>query len=294
MKSEFEILTQFSAPEAPAAILGESPAVDAAAAHAWWVDTAGKRLFRTDLSTQATAFWDLPEEPGFVVLNAARLPVLGMETGLFRFVPDADLLQKLMGLDKPGHRFNDATVDANGALWVSTMARDLAKGEAAIYRVSHDLRLQPVVAGLAIPNGMAVDVERSRLYYSDSHWDVQTVWRVGVDLDTGAAGEPMVFASMMDRDGRPDGAALDRQGRYWIAGVDGAALYVYAPDGTPLFDVPVPVQAPTNLAFWGPDGDKLAVTSKADDGHGGRLMSVTFPRARIAGLPQTGWRADAN
>ena len=136
MKSEFEILTQFSAPEAPAAILGESPAVDAAAAQAWWVDTAGKRLFRTDLSTQATAFWDLPEEPGFVVLDAARLPVLGMETGLFRFVPDADLLQKLMGLDKPGHRFNDATVDANGALWVSTMARDLAKGEAAIYRVS--------------------------------------------------------------------------------------------------------------------------------------------------------------
>ena len=95
---------------------------------------------------------------------------------------------------------------------------------------------------------------------------------------------------MTDRDGRPDGAALDRQGRYWIAGVDGAALYVYAPDGTPLFDVPVPVQAPTNLAFWGPDGDKLAVTSKADDGHGGRLMSASFRHDPVGGLKQPAWR----
>lgn len=290
MKPGFEILTAFSAADVPAAILGESPAVDEAASKVWWVDTAGQRVFRTDLKTQATAFWDLPEEPGFVVLDKARRPVLGMQTGLFVFVPEADLLEKFMSLGMPGHRFNDATVDANGALWVSTMARDLGKGQAAIYRVMDDLRLKPIVTGLAIPNGMAVDVQRGRLYYSDSHWDVQTVWTVAVDVETGEAGEPVVFASMTDMAGRPDGAVLDSEGRYWIAGVDGAALYVYSPDGAYLFNVPLPVEAPTNLAFWGERGEKLVVTSKGDGDHGGRLMSASFRHDPVGGLKQPAWR----
>ncbi len=261
---------------------------------AWWVDTAGKRLFRTDLETRATAFWDLPEEPGFVVLDRRCRPVLGMQTGLFLFAPDAGSLQKLLSLDKPGHRFNDATVDANGALWVSTMALDLARGEAAIYRVMDDLRMEPVVTGLTIPNGMAVDGQRGRLYYSDSHWDVQTIWAVGVDLETGGAGEPVMFASTMERGGRPDGAALDSEGRYWIAAVDGAALYVYSPEGVFLFDVPLPVTAPTKPAFWGECGEKLIVTSKGDGKHGGRLLTVTFSVGLVRGLRQPGWRYDTH
>lgn len=288
------MLIEFSAADAPTAILGESPAIDQAAAKVWWVDTAGKRLFRTDLETQATAFWDLPEEPGFVVLDRKCRPVLGMQTGLFLFAAESRSLQKLLSLDKPGHRFNDATVDANGALWVSTMALDLGKGQAAIYRVMDDLRLKLIVTGLAIPNGMAVDVQRGLLYYSDSHWDVQTVWTVGVDLETGEAGEPVIFASMTDMSGRPDGAALDSEGRYWIAAVDGAALYVYSPEGVYLFNVPLPVKAPTNLAFWGERGEKLIVTSKSDGDRGGRLMSVAFRHGLVEGLRQPGWSYDNN
>lgn len=284
----------FSDDKVPLAALGESPAVDEAAQCVWWVDTAGKRLYRTDLGSGATRHWPMPEEPGFVVLDARSEPILGMQSGIFAFEPAIEKLVKLTDLNRPGHRFNDATVDDRGRLWVSTIAMDLEKGAAAIHRVTDDLTLQTVVSDLSIPNGMAVDLDRGLLYYSDSHWDIQTIWTIPLDECGDRVGSPTLFSSTIDMQGRPDGAALDIEGRYWIAAVDGSALYVYAPHqagerGTLIFEVVLPMQAPTKPAFHGPAGDRLVVTSKADGGLGGRLAMTDPLPSHIRGKRQPRW-----
>ncbi|MDF2371870.1 MAG: SMP-30/gluconolactonase/LRE family protein [Rhizobiaceae bacterium] len=284
----------FSSAKVPTALLGESPAVDQQAGQVWWVDTSGRRLFRTDLDGGESKFWTMPEEPGFVVLDQAGQPIIGMETGLFAFDPNKATLATLLNQTRLGHRFNDATVDDRGTLWVSTMPLDLAKGAAALWRVAADLALKPVIQDLCIPNGMTVDTGRSRLFYSDSHWDIQTIWTAPINPDTGDAGEPVFFADMKNKAGRPDGAALDAAGRYWIAAVDGAALYVYAPEGQFLFEVPLPVQSPTKPAFFGPRLEKLAVTSKSDGAKGGRLTFVSFAQDIVQGLQQPRWKRPQN
>ena len=100
------------------------------------------------------------------------------------------------------------------------------------------------------------------LYHSDT--PTFTVWRYAYDPATGAAADRSVFArltpSETDR-GRPDGAAVDREGCYWVALFEGARIQRYAPDGRLLAEYPVPARCPTMVCFGGPDRRTLYVTS---------------------------------
>jgi sugar lactone lactonase YvrE len=124
--------------------------------------------------------------------------------------------------------------------------------------------------GFRTINGLAWDPSRRRLYLSDSHPEVQTVWTCPVNSES-APGETAVFARFHDLDGRPDGAALDGCRNYWIAGVGGGAIYRFLPDGDMLC-WSVPVQSPTKPAFVpGHDGTAMVLTSRRDTAQGGRL-----------------------
>jgi xylono-1,5-lactonase len=271
------------------ALLGESPVWDPATNAIWWVDIEGRAVLKTNPVTAQTDRWSTPECPGFVALTGPDQPVIGMETGIFAFDPVGWSFQKLVTFDQDGCRFNDATVDASGQLWVSTMAMDAKPGQAAIHRVTADLSLRPVVTGLTIPNGLAVDPVRNRLYWSDSHRDSQRIWHSNL-----SAGTPAVFASTKACNGRPDGAAIDRRGCYWIAGVDGGEVYVFDPDGTLSTTIPLPFPAPTKVAFFGPDGRRIAITSKDVGEQGGALALAAIPAGMSGGLVQPYWTPGAS
>ena len=64
--------------------------------------------------------------------------------------------------------------------------------------------------------------------------------------------------------GRPDGAAVDEQGRYWVAGFEGQRLARFAPDGTRLADLPLPVRCPTMPCFGGADRKTLFITTSRE------------------------------
>ena len=54
----------------------------------------------------------------------------------------------------------------------------------------------------------------------------------------------------------PDGIKVDVEGRIWSSAGDG--VRIYAPDGTELGRIPVPVRA-ANLCWGGPDGHTLYI-----------------------------------
>jgi xylono-1,5-lactonase len=273
--------------------LGESPCWAPETNALWWVDVTGKRLLRTELASGESEGWQTPEFIGFVALLGPNTPVVGMETGIFRFTPETAAFERVVAFDVAGCRFNDATVDAKGRLWVSTMALDAAPRRAAVHLVTPALGLETFVGGLAIPNGLAVDLERGRLLYSDSHPDVQRIWSLPLDGDARPTGEASDHADTKALRGRPDGAALGSDGSHWIAGVDGGELYVFDTAGELVDSIPLPVPAPTKLCFAGDDGRTVVVTSKGIGESGGYLARARMPPGLSTGTVQPYWMAGA-
>jgi sugar lactone lactonase YvrE len=66
---------------------------------------------------------------------------------------------------------------------------------------------------------------------------------------------------MTNLPGRPDGAAVDSEGHYWICGNDAGKVHRFDPQGRLVKSLEVPVAKPSMCAFGGPNLDVLYVTS---------------------------------
>jgi sugar lactone lactonase YvrE len=104
------------------------------------------------------------------------------------------------------------------------------------------------------------------------------------------AGEPRnrrVFADLHHYAGRPDGAAVDADGCYWICANDAGLLLRFTPQGKLDRQIAVPAAKPSMCAFGGPDLDMLFVTSirpsAGANEHDGHLFAV---RPGVSGLPE--------
>jgi sugar lactone lactonase YvrE len=104
-------------------------------------------------------------------------------------------------------------------------------------------------------------------------------------------GERRLFADMTDLPGRPDGAAVDAEGGYWICANDAGMVHRFTPDGRLDRSIRVPASKPSMCSFGGPNLDQLFITSirpgqpVGDDvAHGG---AVFVTRPGVCGLPET-------
>ena len=64
-----------------------------------------------------------------------------------------------------------------------------------------------------------------------------------------------------DKPFRIDGATVDSEGFYWCAQVHDWSIGKYAPDGTQVDEIRLPVRQPTMCTFGGDDLDVLYVVS---------------------------------
>ena len=151
-------------------------------------------------------------------------------------------------------RMNDAAVDPAGNLWCGSMDETGTLGNGALYRIGSDRRASIAVTGLGCPNGPAFGADGAHMYLADSTRRV--ILRYSLDLATGVLGPAVEFASPPR--GLPDGMAVDGDGVLWVALWGGSALARYAPDGTLLDLLGMPVRQPTSICF---DGDQPVVTS---------------------------------
>lgn len=255
--------------------LGESPVWSHVHNAVWWIDINGRKLLRTEL-TGATQEWPTPEIPGFVQC-LGRDVLVGMQSGIFQFNPSTAQFEKRVTLLAPNQRFNDACTDAQGRIWAGTMDIDNQRANGTLYLFDPTYRtLLSKAEGFRTINGLAWDETGGRLFFSDSHPDVQTVWTCKV-APNGQMSERAVFARFNNLDGRPDGAALDAEGHYWIAGVGGGALYRFAPNGMAVTKYHVPVQSPTKPALVGSLDMVMVLTSFDDGEEGGRLALWQHP-----------------
>ena len=175
-------------------------------------------------------------------------------------------------------RFNDGRCDASGRFWISTMCMDMSQAAAvgAWYCLDERGLSAAHCEGLITPNGLAFSPDDTTLYFSDSHPSVQKVWAFDFDIAQGRIGAGREFLDMTQLPGRPDGAAVDVEGCYWICGNDAGLVHRFSPAGALLASHAVPVAKPSMCAFGGPQLDTLLVTSICPVGVTGGLCGAVF------------------
>ncbi|TRZ68575.1 MAG: SMP-30/gluconolactonase/LRE family protein [Comamonadaceae bacterium] len=270
--------------------VGESPVWDTRAQRLWWVDIEGPFIRCCKPGSDETLqSWVMPERVGCIALtDVVGQLVAAMETGIAIVTlhkgGESDC-QWLAHINHPvaGMRFNDGRCDASGRFWVGTMVMDmtLASAHGGLYCLDERGLTGPHVAGLLTPNGLGMSPDGLSLYLSDSHPQVQKIWVFNLDATTGTLSHQRLFVDMLEWPGRPDGAAVDEEGRYWICGNDAGQIHAFNEQGKWEQSLNVPMPKPSMCAFGGSDLDQLFVTSivpkqttEATRGTSGALISL--------------------
>jgi sugar lactone lactonase YvrE len=248
--------------DAPPNLLGECPLWCDRTARLWWVDVLAPALWSHDPATGRSERHAVPgRRLGSIALADDGGLVLACDTGLFAWAEGAAPAFLVdPEPDRPGHRKNDGRADSAGNFWVGTLREDDYAPVGALYRIAPDLSVTRVRDGLAIPNALAFDPDRSRLYYADTR--AHAIRVCDYDPVSGEVGEDRVFARTT-APARPDGSCLDADGHLWNALYAGSRLVRYDPDGGLAAEIPLPVTCPTCCCFGGPGLDRLYVTSAA-------------------------------
>ena len=270
--------------------LGESPVWSRENGVLYFIDIKGRAICSFDPLSGAHTSISLPEDVGCIGLRRGGGFVAGLRSGLWLLDRSGSLERKLADNpeDNASSRFNDGKIDPAGRIVLGTIDEKRVGGLANLYRYDRN-KLRVMVPDLTVSNGIAFSPDGRTLYYADS--PKSTVWRSTYDAASGMIGPRAEFFRTKEDEGRPDGAAVDSQGCYWIALFNGGRVRRYHPDGTMLEEHHLPARCPTMVAFGGEDLKTLYVTTAragrpeaelAEFPHSGCLFSM---RVSVSGLP---------
>jgi sugar lactone lactonase YvrE len=247
--------------------VGESPVWHAGEQALYWVDIPAKALYSWK-EGHGVQTWHASEMIGCIAMYASGGWIAAMESGIFHLLLQANgsILEKpLASITHPiaGMRFNDGRCDRQGRFLAGTMLMSMAdsRQEGCVVSYQEESNLHAVVQGLYTPNGMAFSPDGRTMYLSDSHPKSQLVWVFDYDTATGIPSNRRVFVDMNSLPGRPDGAAVDEEGCYWVCGNDAGLIHRFTPQGKLDQSLAVPVKKPAMCAFGGADMKTLYVTS---------------------------------
>ena len=292
-------MNAWAALPAPPCLLGESPFWHPDEAALYWCDIPGKRLHRWTPATASHREWPVHAEPGSCAPLAGGDLLLAMRDGLFRFNLHSGEARLLAAppYNAAHERFNDGKADAQGRFWVGTIFDPRTAPQAALYRFGAG-RLERMAGDITVSNGLAFSPDGRTLYWSDTA--AHRIFAFDFDAGDGGLTRQRVFAEFAARQpgqdlasygGRPDGAAVDAEGAYWVAMYEGQRLLRIAPDGCLLQEIALPVRCPTMPCFGGADLRTLFVTTARNKRPEAELAAqplagrVLTMRVDVPGLP---------
>ena len=293
--------------------LGESPFWHPEEQMLYWVDIPGKQISRLNIFMGTVQSWAMPSEPGCIA--PARTEglsgdvtglVIALRDGIYRAREWGGELQCLARAthDTATFRFNDGKADPAGRFWAGSMYEPRTAPLAELFSLDARDGKTPALdrkAGEAtIANGLAWSTDHSKVYWTDTAAHTIRIW--DWNLQTNAMTDGRIFKQWPGKPegwkpgddgygGRPDGAAVDVQGNYWVAMFEGARLLKLSPQGDLLADIAVPARCPTMPCFGGDDLKTLYITTARSGRPADELVQypdsgcVFSMRVDIAGLP---------
>lgn len=281
--------------------LGESPFWHPDEQMLYWVDIAGRQVLRLNVFMGDVQRWRMPSEPGCIApaRDAQGNPdglVIALRDGVYRARAWEGELQLVAPArhDSATSRFNDGKADAAGRFWAGTIYEPRDAARAQLFSLDRRNALAQVAEpslelkadGATTANGLAWSPDGKTLYWSDTPAHTIRAW--DWDIESNAMSGERVFMQwppkptgwlpgMPGYAGRPDGAAVDVQGNYYVAMFEGARILKLSPQGELLADIPVPAQCPTMPCFGGADLRTLYLTTARQNRSPQELQ--TYPEA---------------
>jgi len=266
--------------------LGESPFWHPDEQRLYWVDIAACQVCRTKVLTGSVERWTLPSEPGCIAPARTRDQstglVIALRSGIYRvrhWGGDLELLAPVLH-DPATTRFNDGKADPLGRFWAGTIyePRDAARAQLFCLdaRESRAPALEIKALDATTANGLAWSPDATTLYWADTprhtirawDWDAASNVMSGERIFRRWPAKPAGWQPGMPDipntppyGGRPDGAAVDVEGNYYVAMYEGARLLKLSPSGETLAEFAVPAQCPTMPCFGGADLKTLFLTT---------------------------------
>ncbi len=241
--------------------LGESPLWHPKEQLLYWVDIcahpaiysynpASQELRSTPLSVTLTALgWR--ESGGFIAATRSGFATWRPRTGLIlRGNPEADHLNA---------RLNDGAVDPQGRFWAGSM--QVGAQSSSLYRYNTNHTWDQADSGFIVSNGITWSPDQKTMYVTDSFQHV--IYAYNYEASTGSIANRHVWVDTSAEPGVPDGLTVDNLGGIWSVFCRGWKIIRYQPSGEKDFEITIPVECPTSLAFGGAALDTLFITSSS-------------------------------
>lgn len=277
------------------ATLAECPTWIAGAGLLAWIDILAPSYNLLDPATGMNRTFPVHAKIGSAAPLDSATAIVSLEDGLWLWREGREL-ETLPSPDMAGVHFNDGKCDHAGRFWVGTRASDGSAGGGALFRFDTDRTVNRTDSGFDVPNGLGWSPDARNFYLIDTV--PRLLYRYDFDLVNGTISNRRVLRSFDDGRGKPDGLAVDSQGRIWCAMWDGGGILILSPEGREIGWLATPCQRPTSCAFGGDDLRTLFVTTAAHglnpaDARYGEAGSILSFRTDVSGLPVTPFSAGA-
>jgi sugar lactone lactonase YvrE len=273
----------------PGCMIGETPVWEPEHARVTWVDVPDGALYRMTYPDAKIERYDLPLRIGAMALRVGGGFIASTERGFatLDILNGAVVMNAGAGPElEPGWRMNDGACDRQGRFWSGSMAPNTSAPGAfgSLFSIGGEGQVIERGGRFRSQNGLAWSPDGRSMYVSDSNPLLPYVLVHDFDAQSGHFSNGRLFADRTMLGGRPDGAAIDVDGCYWIAASDAGRILRMTPEGRIDAQIELDVPNPTNICFIGHDLKTAFITTLRADGigPGGDVYVVNLPHQGLA------------
>lgn len=253
----------------------EGPCFDAAG-NLHVVDIPHGRIFRISPGGDWRVLAEYDGEPNGLALHPdGRIFIADYKNGIMALSPEGGTPKPVL-TRRNGERFkgpNDLIFAGNGDLYFTDQGQTgLQDPTGRVYRFTLEGRLDCLIDNGPSPNGLALSPAQDVLFVAMTRDNA--IWRLPL-LPSGGTAKVGRFASFHGTSG-PDGLAMDRHGRLFVAHASLGSAFMLGPQGEPLARIGTNGHTITNLCFGpGRDETKLVMTESGT----GRILRADLSGA---------------
>jgi sugar lactone lactonase YvrE len=242
--------------------LGEGALWDEGQQLLYWVDILLNKVYAFNPRNKSNLAYDVGQSVGTVVLTEDAALLLGLRNGIGWLDPATGELSLLTDpeRDMSHTRLNDGKCDPRGRFWVGSICEREPQFDGGLYCLNADLSIEKKLDHIQCSNGLVWTSDEQTFYYIDT--PTQQIWGFCYDAATATLSDKRVVATIPMELGSPDGMTIDAENHLWVALWNGGRVLRIDPKTSNIeFEIPVPAQNVTSVAFGGPALDELYITT---------------------------------
>ena len=240
--------------------IAEGPVWDSSTSTWLFVDITAGLVHRLEPGSGDLVSFSVGQPVSAVVPTTCGRLLLVSVHGLILCGPDGTGQVAFGGLleTDPVLMLNDAKVDSRGRLW--TGSRDGGRSNRGhLFRIDGDGRSTVMLEGVTVSNGLGWSPDDRFFYYIDSLTYAVRVF--DFDVEVGEISNGREFCAFNPDSGLPDGLSVDEHGGVWVAHFGSGTITRHDPSGARVAEHHFPTPNVTSLAFGGPFGSDVLVTT---------------------------------